>query len=78
MKYFRDDKKGKPIAVLGLSGNAESMAYANEIHAFLKANRLPVMESEAAHMFFNPPVFTVNISPFNRGEEWHVVVGPAE
>ena len=71
--------KDRPVTVLGLNGNTESMAFANQIHDFLAASGYQMTGSHATwHMFFDPPVYTVNISPFNNGSEWHVVVGPAE
>lgn len=72
-------KDRRPIAVMGLNGNTESMAFANEIRSFLKSHG-HVMTTDTAmpHMFFDPPVFTVKVSPGNNGREWWIVVGPAE
>jgi len=76
---LRDFPRNKPVQVFGLSGNTESMAFANEIHAFLKANGYQMVQKEAMwHQFFNPPVFNIKISAGNGGKEWWVVVGPAE
>jgi hypothetical protein len=77
--FLKDLPKDKPILVMGMSGNTESMAFANEIWTFLKANGYPVKNDAAAwHMFFNPPVFNAQISPGEGGKEWWIVVGPAE
>jgi hypothetical protein len=75
---LRDLPNDRPVFVLGMSGNVESMAFANEIYGFLKENGYQ-MKSDAAswHMFFNPPVFNIKISPGNNGTEWWIVVGPA-
>jgi hypothetical protein len=76
---LRDLPRDRPIQVMGLNGNTESMAFANEIHAFLKGNGYPMkMDSATWHMFFDPPVFTFNISPGEGGAEWWIIVGPAE
>ena len=61
----------RPVTVMGLNGDTESCAYASEIAEFLKANGYNATCSW--HMFFNPPVHTVKISPFNEGKEWHLV-----
>ena len=71
--------KDRSILVLGQNGNTESMAFANEIHQFLTANGYEMTTTSASeHMFFNPPVYTVNIGGGNHGKEWWIVVGPAE
>jgi hypothetical protein len=76
---LRDMPRDKPVQVMGMSGNTESMAFANEIHRFLQRNGFQMMNDSATwHMFFDPPVFTVNITPGNKGAEWWIVVGPAE
>jgi hypothetical protein len=76
---LKDLPKDKPVLVLGMNGNTESMNYAKEIYAFLKDNDYPMKDKEAGwHMFFNPPVFNVNISDGNNGTERLIVVGPAE
>ena len=71
--------KDKPVSVLGLSGNSESMIFANEIYRFLSKNGFSMKADRAmSHQFFDPPIFTVNVNRFNNGQEWHVVIGPAE
>jgi hypothetical protein len=71
--------RDKPIQVMGMNGNTESMAFANEIHHFLQANNFQMLNDAATwHVFFDPPVFTVNINLGNGGAEWWIVVGPAE
>ncbi|HWA92444.1 MAG TPA: hypothetical protein VG889_20570 [Rhizomicrobium sp.] len=67
----------KPVRILGLNGNTESMNFANQIHAFLRSSGFP-MESPSAtwHMFFDPPIFNININDKNP-QTW-IVVGPAE
>ena len=77
--FLRDLPKDRPVQVFGLSGNTESMAFASEIHHFLKGNGYPMAQESAGwHLFFNPPAFNVNISEGNGGAEWWIVVGPAE
>ena len=52
---LRDLPKDRPVSVFGMNGNAESMAFANEIHAFLKENRYETTGDAASwHMFFDP------------------------
>jgi hypothetical protein len=76
---LRELPRDKPIQVMGMSGNTESMKFADESHRFLQFNGFQMMNDAATwHMFFNPPVFTVNITPGNNGAEWWIVVGPAE
>ena len=71
--------KDRPIAVMGQNGNTESMAFANDIHCFLAASGCDMTTPSATwHMFFDPPVHTVNISEGKGGKEWWIVVGPAE
>ena len=69
--------RAKPVRVLGMNGNTESMNFANQIHAFLGSSGFK-MESPSAtwHMFFEPPVFNININDKNP-QTW-IVVGPAE
>ena len=76
---LRDLPNDRPVLVFGMNGSAELMAFANEIHNFLKENKYR-MKSDAAswHMFFDPPVFNINISAGNSGSEWWIVVGLAE
>lgn len=69
----------RPVRVLGMNGNTESVNYAKEIHQFLAGNGYTMADTEAGwHMYFDPPVGTVKISKFNGEEEWQLVVGPAE
>jgi len=76
---LRDLKRDRPVQVMGMNGNAESIAFANEIHSFLNVNGFHMMNDTATqHMFFDPPVYNVKISPGNSGAEWWIVVGPAE
>lgn len=67
---------GKHVQVMGLNGNTESMTFAAEIHAYLKAAGLNVSPKVGWHMFFDPPVFNVTISRLD--DDLVVVVGPAE
>lgn len=76
---LRDLPNDRPVLVLGMNGNAESMAFAHEIYGFPKGHGYEMKgESPSWHMFFDPPVFDIKISPGNRGAEWWIVVGPAE
>jgi hypothetical protein len=69
----------RPVSVLGMNGNTESMNYAREIHQFLKVSGYKMLDMDATwHMYFDPPVGTVSITKFNREKEWQIVVGPAE
>lgn len=71
--------KDKPVAVMGMNGNTESMRFANEIHSFLQSNGYQMSAETATwHMFFDPPVYTVKISPGENNTQWWIVVGPAE
>jgi hypothetical protein len=76
---LRDLSRDRPVHVMGLNANTESMAFANWIHGFLQANGFQMLNDTATcHMFFEPPIFNVKISPGNGGKEWWIVVGPAE
>ncbi|WP_133170169.1 hypothetical protein [Kumtagia ephedrae] len=76
---LRDLPKDRPVSVMGMNGNTESMTFANEIYAFLNANGYEMKADTATwHMFFNPPVGNVNISQHDNGAEWAIVIGPAE
>jgi hypothetical protein len=76
---LRELPKDKPVAVMGMNGSTESMRYANEIHAFLRSNGYQMTAATATwHMFFDPPIYTVKISPGENGSQWWIVVGPAE
>lgn len=76
---LRDLPNDRPVLVLGMNGNAESTAFAQEIYGFLKGHGYEMKgEAPSWHMFFDPPVFDIKISPGNRGAEWWIVVGPAE
>jgi len=76
---LRDLPKDRPVMVFAINGNGESMTFATQIHAFLKDNGYQ-MKTDAAswHMFFDPPVFNIKISPGEGGAEWWIVVGPAD
>lgn len=68
-----------PVMVMAQNGDTESMAFAKEIHAFLRGEGFRVDgEGPGWHMFGNPPVFTVKAYPANGGTEWWVIVGPAQ
>src|ERR1043166_3771261 len=55
---LRDLPNDKPVAVMGMNGNTESMTFANEIHSFLSTNGYRMTTDTATwHMFFDPPVF---------------------
>jgi hypothetical protein len=69
----------RPVHVLGMNGNTESITYAREIFNFLKASGYELPEEDITwHMYFDPPVGRIGVSPFDSGKVWQVVVGPAE
>ena len=76
---LRDMPRDKPVQVMGMNGNTESMAFADEIHQLLRTHGFRMANDAATwHMFFDPPIFNIKISPGNGGAEWWIVVGPAE
>ena len=76
---LRELTKDKPVAVMGMNGNTESMRFANEIHSFLQSNSYQMIADAATwHMFFDPPVYNVKISPGENNTQWWIVVGSAE
>ena len=79
-KMLKELPRDLPLRVLYLNGDPEAKAYGYEIHDFLASNAFEMDEgSPNVHMFFDPPVHTVNISPFIEGNRklTHLVVGPA-
>src|SRR6266568_1071263 len=51
---LRDLQRDRPVQVMGMNGNTESMTFADEIHRFLQANGFQMMNDAATwHMFFD-------------------------
>ena len=76
---LRDLSNDRPVRVMGMNGDSESMSFANEIYDGLKANNYTMLnESAMSHQFFNPPVFGFKISEGEGGAEWWITVGPAK
>ena len=75
---LQDLPNDRPVQVMGMNGDSESMNFATEIYDGLKAGGYTMLgDSAISHMFFNPPVFNIKINEGNGGAEWWIVVGPA-
>lgn len=71
--------KDRPVTVLVLNGDSEATQFGREIHKLLSDNDYDMKIDDVTwHMFFNPPVGIINITPFNDGKEWQIVIGPSE